>query len=316
MSNILVTGGAGFIGSNITERLVMDGHKVRVIDNLSTGRMENISGFLDRIEFVEGDIRDLKVVKKVMDGVEFVLHQAALPSVLRSIEDPISTNDVNIRGTLNVLVAAKGAKVKRLVYASSSSVYGNNLVLPKKEDMKEEPISPYGITKLVGEKYCEVFYHVYGLETISLRYFNVFGKNQDPTSQYSAVIPRFITKMLKEEQPIIYGDGEQSRDFTFVENVVSANLLACFSPNGQGKVFNIACGKRITVNELVKTINEILETNIEPTYTSHRTGDVRHSQAEISKAQEVLGYEPIVDFKEGLKRTIEWYRDQMSEIRS
>jgi len=244
----LVTGGAGFIGSHLVEELVKQGQRVRVIDNLSTGKKENIKPFLGEIEFVEGDIRDLELVRAAMDGVEYVLHQAAVPSVPRSVKDPLTSNSVNVEGTLNILVAARDADVKRVVYASSSSVYGDTPVLPKHEDMKQEPRSPYAVSKLTGELYCQVFYYVYGLETVVLRYFNVFGPQQDPKSQYAAVVPKFITALLHGESPTIFGDGEQSRDFTYIENVVAANLLATKAPDVAGEVFNIAYGERITVN--------------------------------------------------------------------
>jgi len=303
----LVTGGAGFIGSHIVEELLKRGEKVRVLDNFSTGKRENIAPFLKEIELIEGDIRNPEVVKKAMKGVNYVLHQAALPSVFRSIKDPLTTNEVNVLGTLNILMAAKEARVKKIVYASSSSVYGDTPSLPKREDMQPSPLSPYALSKLAGEEYSRLFTSLYGLEIISLRYFNVFGPRQDPTSQYAAVIPKFISSLLKGERPTIYGDGEQSRDFTYVSNVVSANLLATASKVKKG-IFNIACGKRITVNELVKGLNGIMNMDIEPLYTHPRPGDVRHSQADISRAGKVLGYKVEVNFEEGLKKTVEWFR--------
>jgi nucleoside-diphosphate-sugar epimerase len=305
--NYLVTGGAGFIGSHIVEELLKRREKVRVLDNFSTGKRENITPFLKEIELIEGDIRESKIVKKAMKGVDYVLHQAALPSVFRSIKDPITTNEVNVLGTLNILMAAKEARVKKVVYASSSSVYGDTPTLPKREDMKSFPLSPYALSKLAGEEYSRLFFSLYGLETIILRYFNIFGPRQDPASQYAAVIPKFISSLLNGERPTIYGDGEQSRDFTYVSNVVRANLLATTLKIKEG-IFNIACGKRITVNELVKGLNGIMNMNIEPLYTDPRPGDVRHSQADISKAKEALGYRIEINFEEGLKKTVEWFR--------
>jgi UDP-glucose 4-epimerase len=314
-----VTGGAGFIGSNISEELVKRGEKVRILDNFSTGKRENIVKFKDGIELIKGDLRDLEIVKRAMDGVDFVLHQGALPSVERSTKEPLTTNRVNILGTLNVLIAASEAKVKRVVYASSSSIYGDTPIcltvgqaLPKKEGMKTNPQSPYAVTKLIGEEYCRIYYSIYGLETICLRYFNVFGPMQDPSSQYTAVIPKFITLMLRGESPPIYGDGEQSRDFTFINNVVEANLEACEAKWASGRAFNIACGKSISINNLVQRLNRILETRIEPTYQSPRKGDVRHSWADISQARKVLHYSPEIGFDVGLKKTVQWFRDAIS----
>lgn len=303
----LVTGGAGFIGSHLVERLLKEGQKVRVIDNLSTGKEENIASFLSEIDFIEGDIRDLGLLKRVMEGVDYVLHQAAVPSVPRSVNDPLTTNAVNVEGTLNVLLAARDAGVKRVVYASSSSVYGDAPTLPKHEGMKPEPRSPYAVSKLAGELYCLVFHHVYGLETVVLRYFNVFGPRQDPESQYAAAVPKFIAALLRGEPPIIFGNGEQSRDFTFVENVVEANLLAAETPGVAGEVFNIACGENITINQLVAILCELIGIKITPLYAPPRPGDVRHSLADISKAQKLLGYQVKVGLREGLQRTVEWY---------
>jgi UDP-glucose 4-epimerase len=312
MTTYLVTGGAGFIGSNIVARLVKEeGNKVKVLDNFSTGKLENIAQFLDRIELIKGDLTDFNIVKNALKDVDYCLHQAALPSVERSINDPITSNEVNVTGTLNVLMAAKEMDVKRVIYASSSAIYGDTPVLPKREDMKPSPLSPYALTKLTGEEYCRLFYSIYGLETISLRYFNVFGPNQDPTSAYAAVIPKFITAMMSGKEPTIYGDGGQSRDFTFVDNVVEANVLATKTTNGLGQTFNIACGQRITINELAKNIANILEIDIKPVHVEPRQGDVRHSLADISKAQNSLGYEPQVGFEEGLSRTIRWYKNRL-----
>jgi len=304
-----VTGGAGFIGSNIVEELVKRGEKVRIVDDFSTGKRENIVGFKDSIELIEGDLRDWEIVKRVMAGVDFVLHKGDLPSAERSIKGPLTTTKVNILGTLNVLSAAREAKVERLVYASSSSVYGDTPTLPKKEVMKNNPQSPYAVTKLIGEEYCRIYYSIYGLETVCLRYFNVFGPRQDPGSQYAAVIPKFITLMLKGKSPPIYGDGEQSRDFTFIDNVVEANLQACTTKGAPGEVFNIAYGKRVTINELVERLNKILQTRIEPTYQSPRKGDVRHSLADISQARKTLHYSPEIGFDEGLEKTVQGFRD-------
>ncbi|MGB9877834.1 MAG: SDR family oxidoreductase [bacterium] len=305
MLSFLVTGGAGFIGSNIVERLLQEGHKVRVLDNFSTGRRENLFHLLDKIELIEGDIRDLDACRKAVEGVDFVLHQAALPSVQRSIEDPLTTFQVNALGTLNILIASKERGVKRLVYASSSSVYGDNPELPKREDMQPLPLSPYAVSKLAGENLCRAFYKSYGLSVVSLRYFNVFGPRQDPKSPYSAVIPRFLTALLNGKSPIIYGDGEQTRDFTYVENVVEANILAVFKEGIDGEVFNIACGKGTSVNQLFRLLRELIGANdVEPTYAPPRVGEVRHSTADISKARVKLGYLPMIGIREGLMKTI------------
>lgn len=303
----LVTGGSGFIGSNIAHELVKRGEKVRIVDNFSTGRRRNISDFLDEVDLMEVDIRDLGDMRRAVRGVDFILHQAALPSVPRSINDPIESNETNVNGTLNLLIAAKDAGVKRLVYATSSSVYGDMPVLPKCEDMMPCPLSPYAVGKLTGEHYCKVFYNVHGLETVSLRYFNVFGSGQDPASQYSAAIPKFISAMLEGRPITIYGDGEQSRDFTHVQNVVNANLLACEAPDVAGAVINIACGEAASVNELISAIERELNIEAERIYQESRPGDVLHSCADITRAREMLGYEPTVSFGEGLKKTVEWF---------
>ncbi len=305
----LVTGGAGFIGSNIVRRLLNDEHDVRVLDNFATGKRENILPLMKNrnLTMIEGDLRSFHIVRDAVKGVDYVLHQGALPSVPRSINDPITSNDVNILGTLNVLEAAKEFKVKRVVCASSSSIYGNSETLPKVESMPVNPMSPYALTKYAQERYCQIFYDLYGLETVSLRYFNVFGANQDPTSQYSAVIPKFIKLIKNGKRPIIYGDGSQSRDFTFVENNVDANILACFAEKAPGEVINIACGERFTLIELVTMINNILGKKIEPCFEPERPGDVKHSLADIDKARRILGYGVRTNFIEGLKRTIEFY---------
>ncbi|PKN78876.1 MAG: LPS biosynthesis protein WbpP [Candidatus Cloacimonetes bacterium HGW-Cloacimonetes-1] len=307
----LVTGGAGFIGSNIVNRLLADGQEVRVLDNFATGKRENILPLMNnpKMTMIEGDIRSFHIVRAAVKGVDYILHQGALPSVPRSINDPITSNDVNILGTLNILEAAKEFGVKRVVCASSSSIYGNSETLPKIETMPINPMSPYALTKYAQERYCQIFYQLYGLETVAIRYFNVFGPNQDPTSQYSAVIPKFIKMIMRNERPVIFGDGSQSRDFTFVENNIEANLLACTAPKAPGEVFNIACGDRFTLIELVDMINEILGKHVEPIFHTDRAGDVKHSLADIEKAKAILGYEVKVDFREGLRRTIEYYAE-------
>jgi len=302
----LVTGGAGFIGSNIVKVLLMRGDYVRVLDNFATGKRENLFEFRGNpnFELIEGDLRSFHIVRNAVKGVDYILHQGALPSVPRSINDPITTNDVNILGTLNILEAAKEFGVKQVVYASSSSIYGDSDVLPKREDMPINPLSPYALSKYTGERYCQIYYKIYGLETMCLRYFNVFGPNQDPTSQYSAVIPKFIKLMKEDRQPIIYGDGTQSRDFTYVSNVVEANLLACEREGVSGEVFNIACGEQYTVLQLVGSINKILNKNIEPIFTDERVGDIKHSLAGIEKARKMLRFKVIYSFEEGLRRLI------------
>jgi len=311
MEKYLVTGGAGFIGSNIVKKILEQGNFVRVVDNFSTGRRENIKEFLENsnFELFEGDLTDLNIAKKSVEGIDFVLHQAAIPSVQRSVEDPIRSNNANINGTLNILIASRDAKIKKFVYAASSSAYGENPQLPKKEDQPSLPISPYALTKYVGERYCQIFWKLYGLQTICLRYFNVFGPNQDPNSQYSAVIPKFITSLLKKEKIIIYGDGEQSRDFTFVDNVVDLNLLAVKSESGFGEVFNAGCGEQTSLNQLLNMLKDILKLDIKADYKEARIGDVLHSRADISKAVKILGYHPKVVIKDGLMKTVNWYEN-------
>ena len=312
MAKYLVTGGAGFIGSNIVKRLAELNEDVRVVDNFSTGKKENIKPFLDKIEFIEGDFTNLDFARTVVKGVDFVLHQGAIPSVPRSIDNPLLTNNANIQGTLNLLIASKDAGVKRFIYAASSSAYGDSPVMPKVESMNVSPRSPYAIQKLTGEFYCRNFYSIYGLETICLRYFNVFGPNQDPESVYSAVIPLFIKKMLKGESPTIYGDGEISRDFTYVDNNVDVNLKACLAPKeAQGEVINIATGNEISLSQLVEKINNILGTSIKPVYAKARAGDIKDSLADISKANKLIGYKPLVNFDECLKKTIEFDNDRI-----
>ncbi|MDZ7317130.1 MAG: SDR family oxidoreductase [candidate division KSB1 bacterium] len=312
----LVTGGGGFIGSNIVEELLRLGHRVRVLDNFSTGRRENLTPFLNDIELFEGDIRSYHTVHQAVKGVDIILHQAALPSVPRSIHDPITSNDVNVGGTLNLLEAAKDHGVRRVVFASSSSIYGDTPELPKHEGMTPKPLSPYAVSKLTGEHYCRVFSQVYGLETISLRYFNVFGPRQNPFSQYAAVIPKFIHAMLRGERPVIYGDGEQSRDFTYVANVVQANLAAATMPWQEPLVMNCAAHGRITLNELVRALQKLLNNKIEPIYQDSRPGDIRHSFADISLAKEKLGYTPTIDFYEGLRRTIAAFLEKPVNVKS
>lgn len=308
MSNYLVTGGAGFIGSHLVERLVGDGHVVTVLDNFTTGRMRNIAHLEGRqLRVVEGDIRKKEDLDKAMKGQEFVLHHAALPSVARSVEDPASSNEVNVTGTLNVLLAARAAGVRRVVYASSSSAYGDTPTLPKIETMAPQPMSPYAVSKLAGEHYCRVFTQNFGLETVSLRYFNIFGPRQDPESDYAAVVPKFVTLLLAKQRPTIYGDGKQTRDFTYVENAVEANMLACQAPKAAGEFMNIACGDRVTVGGLCNMIGEIAGKVLEPKLKPGRAGDVRHSLADIGKAGDLLGYRPRVGLREGLERTVAWF---------
>jgi len=307
MAFYLVTGGAGFIGSNIVEALLEKGERVRVIDNFATGKRENIAPFMGRIELIESDILDMQAVQEACQGIDYVLHQAALPSVPRSVADPMSSNRVNVDGTINVLWAAKEAGVKRVVYAASSSAYGNQPTLPKREDMPANPLSPYAISKYAGELYARVFYEIYGLSTISLRYFNVFGPRQDPDSQYAAVIPKFINAFMNGRSPVVFGDGEQSRDFTFVKNVVSANILAAKAEGVSGQVLNIACGQRITLNQLIEKLKVIINSRQEADYTDPRPGDVRHSLADISKAADLLDYKPAFTLEEGLKETVAWF---------
>ena len=310
MAFFLVTGGAGFIGSHLVEELLRRRQRVRVLDNFSTGKKKNLAPFADRFQMVRGDVRDPRAVARAVKGVDYVLHQAALASVPRSIDNPLETNEVNLGGTLNMLLAARDAGVRRLILASSSSVYGMTRNLPKREQMRPEPLSPYAITKLAGEKYCQVFFDLYGLETVCLRYFNVFGPRQDPNSQYAAVIPRFILALLRGRSPIIYGDGEQSRDFAFVSNVVAANILACRAKGVAGQVMNVACGRRYTINTLFAHLQRLLKTNLPSQHVDPRPGDVRHSLADISRAKKLLEYQPKVSFEEGLKKAVIWFQRQ------
>jgi len=309
--DILVTGGAGFIGSNLVRTLANRGDRVRVLDNFSTGKRENLHDMADRVEMVEGDIRSYHIVREAVEGMDVILHQAALPSVPRSIRDPITTNEVGTSGTLNVLQAARDCAISRVVFAGSSSVYGDTPTLPKHEGMTPSPASPYAVSKLAGEHYCKVFFRLYGLETVVLRYFNVFGPHQDPNSQYSAVIPRFIELMRRGDRPTIFGDGEQSRDFTYIDNVVEANILAATSGSGvAGEVFNVACNDRVSLNLLVEVLKGTMRIEIEPIYAPRRPGDVLHSYASIDKFKEAVDYQPTVMFEEGIRRTVAWYDAQ------
>lgn len=306
----LVTGGAGFIGSHLVEHLVEQGHEVVVLDNFSTGRRENIEPFFSQVELIEGTLVDAATCARAVKRADYVLHQAAIPSVPRSVADPVGSNEANVAGTLNMLVAARDAKVKRFVYAASSSAYGDTTELPKHEDMLPRPLSPYAVAKFAGECYCRAFYASYGLKTVSLRYFNIFGPRQDPTSQYAAVIAKFATSALAGESPTIYGDGEQTRDFTFIANAVAANMRACEAPDeASGDVFNVGCGDRFSVNELWRKISAIVGTDIEPKYAPRRAGDVRDSLASLTKIERVLGYKPVVDLDTGLRKTIASLRE-------
>lgn len=312
MATYVVTGGAGFIGSHIADELVRLKHTVRIVDNFYSGKEENIADIRSNVELFRQDIAEPGKLNDIFKGADYVIHQAAIPSVPRSIADPITSHRSNVDGTLNVLVAARDMGVKRVVYASSSSIYGENPTLPKREDMVPAPISPYGAQKFFAETYCRMFSRVYGLETVSLRYFNVFGPRQDATSQYSGVFAKFIPAVLLDRVPTIFGDGLQSRDFTYIANVVQANLKACEAPGVSGEVFNVACGGRITVNEILELINQITGKKVPPAYVDQRTGDIKHSQADIHKAASLLAYEPQVTFEEGLRNTVEWYRENLT----
>ena len=308
----LVTGGAGFIGCHLVRRLVADGASVRVVDNLSTGSLARLEDVIDSIEFVNGDLADEKVCEEAVGGIDYVFHQAAVPSVQRSVLDPLTTNRANATATLNLLESCRKAKIRRLVYAASSSAYGDTEILPKNETMPPDPLSPYALQKWVGERYCKLYYDLYGLETVSLRYFNVFGPRQDPDSPYSAVIPKFTTSLFTDERITVYGDGEHSRDFTYVDNVVTANLLAVRANNAPGKVFNIGCGERITLNQLISVLESILGRKAAVDYTAPKPGDVRHSLADIRSACKTLGYSPRIMFEEGLKKTVKWMQRRPS----
>ena len=315
MAHYLVTGGAGFIGSHLVEELVLRGERVRVVDNLVTGKRHNIA-HLSSIEFIEGDLADMAVATRAVADVDYVLHQAAIPSVPRSVQDPVTSNRANIDASLNILVAARDAGVKRLVYAGSSSAYGDTPTLPKVETMPTAPLSPYALQKLVAEQYCQMFTRLYGLETVTIRYFNVFGPRQDPSSPYSGVISLFISALCERRQPTIYGDGEHTRDFTYVANVVDGVLRACEAKDASGEVINVATGGRISLNQLFRTLRDLTAASVEPIYADPRPGDVKDSQADITKARRILGYEPKVPFEEGLNRTVAWYRASQVPIHS
>ena len=311
MASYLVTGGAGFIGSHLVEELVRRGERVRVADSFITGKRENLA-HVPGVELIEGDLADFAVAQRAVTGIDYVLHQAAIPSVPRSVQDPITSNRANIDASLNVLVAARDAGVKRLVFAGSSSAYGNTPTLPKVETMATAPLSPYALQKLVAEQYCQMFTSLYGLETVTTRYFNVFGPRQDPSSPYSGVISLFISALCDNRQPTIYGDGEHTRDFTYVANVVDGVLKACHAPKASGEVINVATSGRISLNHLFATVRDLVGAKVEPVYAAPRAGDVKDSQADITKARELLGYTPIVSFEDGLKHTVEWYRSSMT----
>jgi UDP-glucose 4-epimerase len=318
MAIYLITGIAGFIGSSLARAVLARGDDVRGVDNFSTGKRNNIAELLDRIDVREADLMDLAAMKSACQGVDYVLHEAAIPSVPRSVLDPLESNRANVDGTVNVLVAARDAKVKRVVYAASSSAYGDTPTLPKHEDMPPNPISPYAVAKLASEYYMASFFRCYGLETVALRYFNIFGPRQDPTSPYSGVLAKFITQMLKGEQPTIYGDGGQSRDFTYVDNVVHANLLACKAPASKvaGNVFNVATGTRIDLNEMFRVLKKLTGYPGEVKHGPERAGDVKHSLADLTRAEKYVGYQPQVNFEEGLRRTVDWYRAQEKSARA
>ena len=311
MAKYLVTGGAGFIGSHIVERLVRDGQEVRVLDDFSSGKRENIAPFASKIDLVEGDLRKTVDCARACEGVEIIFHEAAVPSVPRSVDDPQTSHEVNIDGTFNLLMAARDAKVRRVVYAASSSAYGDQPELPKRETALPSPLSPYALNKLVGEYYLSVFYKCFGLEAIALRYFNVFGSRQDPTSAYAAAIPAFVSAILKDEAPTVYGDGEQTRDFTYIDNIVHANMLAASVPKAEGYVMNVACAERVSVNQIIGEINKLLGKDVEPRYVDTRPGDVKHSLADITLAGELIGFEPVIMFDEGLRRAIDWYKENL-----
>jgi nucleoside-diphosphate-sugar epimerase len=328
MASYLVTGGAGFIGSHLVEELLRRGQRVRVVDNFATGKRDNVEAAVQNArqgqprlaegppELVTGDLADEEVARRAVEGIDFVLHQAAIPSVPRSVKDPVTSNRANITATLNVLVAARAAGVKRVVYAGSSSAYGDTPTLPKHEGMPTNPLSPYALQKLVGEQYLQMFTRLYGLETVTIRYFNVFGPRQDPSSAYSGVISRFLLALTAGEQPVIYGDGEQTRDFTYVANVVDGVLRAVDAPHASGEVINVAVGGRISLNALLRTLQRLTGNHATARYEAGRAGDVRDSQADISKAERLLGYHPSVDLEEGLKRTLAWFRGEDTKVRS
>ena len=307
MASYLVTGGAGFIGSHLAEELLRRGHRVRVADSLVTGKRSNLE-HLTGVEFLEGDVADLEFAREAVDGCEYVLHQAAMPSVPRSIADPLTSHRANVEGTFNMLLAARDARVKRLVFAGSSSAYGDTPTLPKHEEMPNNPLSPYALQKVIGEQYLQMFTRLYGLETVTIRYFNVFGPRQDPTSPYSGVISVFATALLEHRAPLIFGDGGQTRDFTYIANVVDGVLRACEAPGASGQIINVATGGRISLNQLFEEMRTLIGADVRPKYERDRPGDVRDSQADITKARTVLGYAPTVSFEDGLKATVDWYR--------
>ena len=311
MERFLVTGGAGFVGSNICRKLVSEGCFVRVLDNLITGRLSNLDDVIDSVEFIEADMGDSRVAADAMKDIDIVLHQGAVPSVPVSIDDPAKTHKHCVDATFTLLLAARNAGIKRFVYAASSSAYGDSEIMPKVETMVTKPLSPYAVAKLVGEYYCSVFYTTFGLETIALRYFNVFGPYQNPESQYAAAIPAFVTKILKDESPTVYGDGEQSRDFTYIDNVINANLLAARANQTHGEVINIACGEEITINGIIELINDSVGKNVKPIYVDTRPGDVKHSLADIGLAKKVIGYKPVINFRDGLAKAIDWYHKNL-----
>jgi len=311
MAQYLVTGGAGFIGSHIVHRLVADGQKVRVLDNFSTGKRANLAAVSKDVDVVEGDLRSAEDCRKACKGVEIIFHEGALPSVPKSVADPQSSHDCNINGTFNILMAARDCGCRRVIYAGSSSAYGDQAESPKRESMRPAPLSPYAVNKLVGEYYLRAFHECYALETISLRYFNVFGPRQDPKSQYAAAIPAFVSAILNGKPPTIYGDGEQTRDFTYIDNVVHGNMLAAKAPKLSGEVINVACSESVTVNHTIELINKLLGKSVKPIHTDIRPGDIKHSLADISLARKIIGFEPVVKFDEGLRRAIEWYRENL-----
>lgn len=313
MATYLVTGGAGFIGSHVVEELVSRGERVRVVDNLVTGARENLA-HVNGADLMVGDLVDPDVADRAVAGVDYVVHLAAIPSVPRSIADPITSNEANVSATVSLLVAAQRHAVRRVVFASSSAIYGNAATLPKREDAAPDPLSPYALQKLIGEQYGKLFHELHGLETVSVRYFNVFGPRQDPSSPYSGVISLFARCLVERCRPTIYGDGEQTRDFTYVQNVVDGTLLACTAPRAAGQVINVSCGGRVSLNELFRIMRQLCDSDLEPRYTDPRLGDVRDSEADIARAHDLLGYTPVVFLEEGLKRTLEWYRAQSSQL--
>ncbi|MGH9406126.1 MAG: SDR family oxidoreductase [Terriglobia bacterium] len=316
MSLYLVTGGSGFVGSHVVDELLKRGEKVRALDNLLTGRRENLAHARDRIEFFEWDIRELDKIRPAFEGADYVVHLAALPSVPRSVEDPVTSNAINIDGTLNVLVAARDAKVKRLVFSASSSAYGDNPEFPRIETQTPRPLSPYALGKLAGEQYCRLFTELYGFEAVALRYFNIFGPRQNPYSPYTGVLTIFISSYLQGNTPTIFGDGEQSRDFTYVANCVEATLLACTAAGAAGKVINVGCGKQFTLNHTIAMLNQIMGCEVKPAYGRPRAGDVKDSLADISLARKLLGYHPRVSYEEGIEKTIDWYRQELKSDKS